>query len=305
MRSATSPTPTLQERLWSIQARFAPYLFVAPFVVLFCCFLLYPLLRSLYLSAHQTAGQRMASVGLKNFTFLLHDDALGWAALNTVGYTLAFLIFQIPAALGLALLLNSPKVRGRNIFRFAFFAPHLVGQVFVAVIFTMLLNNNGPMNNFLRLFAPMLEIRWFTNMYMARGAVVLASLWLSVGFGMIYFLAALQSVDRELYEASDVDGAGRWAKFWHVTIPGIRPVLQFMILTGTIGGLQLFELPYLLFSGPGPGGAGLTIVSYLYGWIEVGELGTAAATGWLLAAAIIAIAIFQVRVMGGKRAADD
>jgi ABC-type sugar transport system permease subunit len=291
-----------RERLWAFQARYAPYFFVAPFVLLFCAFLLYPLVRSLYISLHQTAGARMQFVGAKNFTFLLRDDLLQWAALNTVGYTLAFLIFQIPAALALAMLLNSPKVRGRNLFRFAFFAPHLVGQVFVALIFVMLLNNNGPVNNAIRLVFPMADIKWFNSPIMARPAVVIASMWLSVGFGMIYFLAALQSVDRELYEASDVDGAGPWAKFWHVTIPGIRPVLSFMILTGTIGGLQLFELPYVLFGGPGPGGAGLTIVSYLFGWVEMGELGTAAAIGWLLAAVIITIAILQVRVMTGKKA---
>jgi ABC-type sugar transport system permease subunit len=297
--------PTTGQRLWAMQARYAPYLFIAPFVVLFCAFMLYPLGRSLVLSFHQTTGKRELWVGTKNFSFLLHDDALRWAVLNTIAYTIAFIVFQIPAALGLAMLLNSPKIRGRNLFRFAFFAPHLVGQVFVAVIFIQLLNNNGPVNNAIRLFVPMAEIQWFNSPYNARGAVVLASLWLSVGFGMIYFLAALQSVDKELYEASDVDGAGPWSKFWHVTIPGIKPVLTFMILTGTIGGLQLFELPYLLFTGPGPGGAGLTIVSYLFGWLEMGELGTAAATGWLLAAAIIAIAIFQVRVMGGKKAANE
>ena len=292
----------IREKLWALQARYAPYLFVAPFVLLFCAFLVYPLGRSLWISLHQTAGQQVKYVGFKNFDFLVHDQIIRWAALNTLFYTLAFLIFQIPAALGLAMLLNSPKVRGRNLFRFAFFAPHLVGQVFVAVIFVMLFNNNGPVNTAIRLFFPTAEIKWFNSPIMARPAVILASMWLSVGFGMIYFLAALQSVDKDLYEASDVDGAGPWSKFWHVTIPGIKPVLTFMILTGTISGLQLFELPYVLFSGPGPGAAGLTIVSYLFSWVEYGELGTAAAIGWMLAAVIIVIAIAQVRLMRGKAA---
>lgn len=292
----------LRERLWAAQANYAPYFFVAPFVLLFSTFLLYPLVRSLFISLYQTAGQRMQWVGTKNYSFLLHDDVLRWATLNTIGYTVAFILFQIPAALGLALLLNNPKVRGRNLFRFAFFAPHLVGQVFVALIFNMLFNNNGPVNAALRMIVPGAEFKWLASPIMAREAVVIASMWLSVGFGMIYFLAALQTVDRELYEASEVDGANAWHKFWNVTIPGIKPVLSFMILTGTIGGLQLFELPYVLFSGPGPGAAGLTIVSYLFSWVDMGELGTGAAIGWLLAAVIITIAIFQVRIMGGKNA---
>jgi ABC-type sugar transport system permease subunit len=288
---------TGRQRLWALQARLAPYLFISPFVILFAVFMAYPLVRSLAMSLYQTAGARTRFVGVRNYEFLFHDRLFWLAAFNTVGYTIAFLIFQIPAALLLAMLLNGKAVRGRNLFRFAFFAPSLVGQVFVAVIFGLMLSNNGPINETIRLVWPSAEINWITDWRMARPAVVIASLWLSVGFGMIYFLAALQAVDVELYEASNVDGAGRWAQFWHVTVPGIRPVLTFMILTGTIGGLQLFELPYVLFNGPGPGGAGLTIVAYLFSWVEAGELGTAAASGWALAAAVIVVAIVQARLM--------
>lgn len=293
----------IRRRLWAAQAKYAPYLFVSPFVVLFCAFLLYPLLRSLYMSVHQYAGSQSRVVAGRNFAFVLRDETFWLSVANTVGYTFAFLLFQIPAALGLALLLNGPRVVGRNLFRFAFFAPHLVGQVFVAVIFGLMLSRNGPLNSLLRVVWPSLEINWISDPWMARPAVVLASMWLSVGFGMIYFLAALQSVDKELYEAADVDGAGKWSQFRHVTLPGIRPVLMFMILTGTIGGLQLFELPYVLFNGPGPGAAGLTIVAYLFAWVEIGELGTASATGWVLATVVIAIAIAQVRIM--RRGARD
>ena len=204
-------------------------------------------------------------------------------------------------ALLLAVLLNSPRVRCRNLFRFAFFAPALVGQVFVAVIFTLLLANNGPVNNAIRLLVPSAELNWMTDPILARPAVVIASMWLGTGFGMIYLLAALQGVDKELYEAATVDGAGRWGQFWHITIPGIRPVLMFLILTGTIGGLQLFELPYVLFSGPGPGQAGLTIVAYLFSWLELGEMGTSAAIGWVLAAMVIVISLAQVRLARGSK----
>jgi ABC-type sugar transport system permease subunit len=115
---------------------------------------------------------------------------------------------------------------------------------------------------------------------------------------MIYFLAALQSVDRELYESAEIDGAGPWSRFWNVTIPGIRPVLIFMLLVVTIGGFQLFELPFVIFeSSAGPGSRGLTIVMYLWqsGW-EAGNLGYAAAIGWVLVILIFGVALLQLKV---------
>jgi ABC-type sugar transport system permease subunit len=116
---------------------------------------------------------------------------------------------------------------------------------------------------------------------------------------MVYFLAALQSVDRELYEAAEVDGAGKWSKFWNVTLPGIRPVLLFMILVGTIGALQLFELPYVLSAeineGQGPNNAGLTIVMYLYNLgFSLGDIGYASAVGWGLVVLIFGVSLLQL-----------
>ena len=289
---------------WALQARLAPYLFICPFVVLFSVFMLWPLVRSVILSFYQTAGtpSTIRFVGLDNFIFLVQDPTFYVAILNTLGYTLAFVLIQLPAALLLAVILNSKRVRGRNLFRFAFFAPHLVGQVFVAVIFGLLLANNGPINALINQFLPTAELNWKTDPILARPAVIIASLWLSVGYGMIYFLASLQAIDRDLYEAADVDGAGRWAQFWHITLPGIRPVLIFMILVTTIGGFQLFELPYVLFQGGGPGQAGLTIVSYLFGYgIEIGDIGYAAAIGWGLAIMILVVSLIQIRVMRAGR----
>lgn len=295
------PSSAAAQRWWALQAKYSPYLFVAPFVILFAVFLIYPLVRSLVLSFHQTAGSMTRFVGTRNYAFLPNDQLFWIGVLNTIGYTAALLVCQIPLALLLAILLNSRRLRMRNLFRFAFFAPALMGQVFVAVIFTLLLANNGPVNNAIRLVIPGAELNWITSPILARPAVVIAALWLGTGFGMIYLLAALQSVDKELYEAADVDGAGRWSQFRHVTLPGIKPVLTFLILTGTIGGLQMFELPYVLFNGPGPGQAGLTIVGYLFAWLELGEMGTSAAIGWVLAAAVITISLFQIRMMRGTR----
>src|SRR5689334_14627782 len=124
-------------RLWTLQARGAPYFFLLPFVLLFATFTFYPLVRSLWLSLHKSAGPRHEIfVGLDNYRFLLRDRLFWWSVLNTGAFTVAFLVLQIPISLGLALLLNNPRVRARALLRFAFFSTYLVGPVFVAVLFS-------------------------------------------------------------------------------------------------------------------------------------------------------------------------
>jgi ABC-type sugar transport system permease subunit len=292
-----------RDRWWTLQYRFAPYLFVSPFVILFVVFLLYPLGWSILLSFYQTASARGSQkfVGMENYRFLLGDWLFWGAVLNTAAYTFALVLIQIPTSLGLALVLNDRRVKLRGFFRFAFFSTYLVGNVFVAVLFSLLLSPRaGLMNRALGAVTPgggPLDVNWLGDPDLAMPSVLLASLWLSVGYGMIYFLAALQTVDRELYESAEIDGAGPWSRFWNVTIPGIRPVLIFMLLVVTIGGFQLFELPFVIFeSTAGPSSRGLTIVMYLWqsGW-ESGNLGYAAAIGWVLVILILAVAFVQLR----------
>lgn len=299
--------PSTRQRIFAWQAKASPYLFLLPFVLIFSVFMLYPLGRSIVLSFHKSAGpRRSVFIGADNYIFLLHDWLFWKAIQNTLAYTLMYLCLQVPLSLGLAMLLNSRSVRFRNFFRFAFFTPYLVGNVFVAVMFILLLYPRlGLVNRLIGAVFPFIgsEINWRGNSALALPALVLASLWLTIGHGMIYFLAALQAVDQELYEAAQVDGAGRWGKFWHVTLPGIRPVLVFILLVGTIGSLQLFELPYVFFDPPtGPGLSGITIVMYLYQQgFEVGNIGYAAAIGWVLVLIILTVSLAQLKVTGAMK----
>ena len=267
--------------------RVAPYVFLLPFAIIFVMFLLYPLGRSMVLSLYKTAGPRhMRFVGAGNYRFLLTDLLFWRAVLNTAIFTVGFLVIQIPASLGLALLLNSRLVRWRGLWRFAFFSPYLVGQVFVGVIFFIMLT----------------PLQFTERPALAMLTVILASLWLMIGYGMIYFLAALQGIDPQLYEAAEIDGAGGWARFRHVTLPGIRGVLVFLVLAGTIASFQLFELPYVLFQGPGPNWSALTIVMYLYQiGFEAGDMGYASAIGWALVVVILIVAWLQLRLTGTLR----
>jgi len=269
-------------RWWYWQHRLAPYLFVLPFLLLFTVFMLYPLGRSLMLSFYKTAGPRNQTfVGLDNYRFLLrHDWFFLLALVNTTAFTVLYLLVQVPASLGLAMLLNSRLVACRNLFRFCFFSSYLVGPVFVGVLFSQLF-----------------PAYWLSSPAMAMPTLLIASWWLSIGFGMIYFLAALQAVDNQLYQAAQVDGAGVWGSFWHVTLPSIRPVLIFVILVGTIGGFQLFELPYVLFQGPGPSARALTLVMYLFSaGFDSGDLGYASAIGWVLVLILLIVSIAQLKL---------
>lgn len=288
-----------RDRWWKLQARAAPYLFVSPFLIIFCVFLLNPLSRSLYLSFHKTIGPgHVIFAGLGNYRFLLgHDLLFGLAVLNTAVYTLAFVSLQIPLSLGLAILLNSRRVRWKSLFRFSFFSSYLAGQVFTGVIFFQLFSADGLINHAISfILHRRVVIPWLTSPNLAMPSVLIAALWLATGYGMVYFLAALQAVDHELYEAAEVDGANRWNKFFHVTLPGIRPVLVYMTLMATLGGFQLFELPFVLLQGAGPGGRGMTIVMYLFIMgFNTGDLGYASAIGWLLVILLLLLSLAQFR----------
>jgi len=304
MTDLTTTDASPPNRFWRLQAKAAPYVFLLPFFLVFGTFMLYPLGKSIYLAFHQTNGPKsVVFVGIDNFTFLLSDPDFWTALRNTATYAFFSVFLQLPLSLGLALLLNSRLVKGRDIFRLAFFSPHLVGQVFVAVLFGVLYAPRyGLINQALSwAFGIDVDIDWKKNHVMT--ALVVTALWMYVGFNMIYFLAALQAVDPDLYEAAMVDGANAFQQFVHVTLPSIRPVLVFVVVLSTIGSFQLFELPFVLLQGPGPNNSGLTIVMYLYlTGFEAGDLGLASAIGWFLVLIILAISLVQLKVGRGGEA---
>lgn len=288
--------------------KIAPYVFLMPFAVIFSTFIAWPLLRSLLLSFTITSGPgAQVFVGLDNYRFLARDPDFWLAVRNTFTFVFFSLLIQVPLSLGLALLLNQKGLWLRNTLRFAFFSPHLMGLVFASILFTLLFAPRyGLVNealNAVTLGWWPLETRWLIEARRVMPALVLVNLWLYVGYSMIYFLAALQGVDVQLYEAARVDGAGAWGRFLHVTLPGIRHVFLFVVVVSTIGGFQLFELPWLLLNNsPGPEKAGLTIVMYLYenGFVS-GDLGYASAIGWTLLLLVFCVSLLQLKVSGAMK----
>jgi ABC-type sugar transport system permease subunit len=287
----------------------AAWIFLAPFLLVVLVFVLYPLVQSTVLAFQHTYGPGTKTfVGTDNFTNMMSDPVFWTAVKNTVVYTLGSLFIQLPLALLLAMALNSPKLRGRGIYRLIFFSPQLMGLVFVSILAWLMFEKRaGLVNQSLdavlgRVWTPpristWLDFPWLDSHVMST--LILISLWMYVGFNMIYFLAALQSVDDTLLEASEIDGAGPIARFRHVIVPAIRPVASFVVMLSMIGSLQLFELPFVLLDGSGgPGNQGLTVVMYLYqSGFEVGDLGYASAIGWVLAVMLIGLALLQLWIV--------
>jgi ABC-type sugar transport system permease subunit len=298
----------------SFRRKAAPYVFLLPFGLSFIVFTAYPVVRSLVLAFSITYGPRaQVFVGFDNFAFMFSDPDFYRAVENTVYFTLGSVFLQLPASLGLALLLNQTFLKFRNLFRFAFFSPYLLGPVFSAVLFSIVFAPQyGLFNRALDWLMPgalqaatgiTLETSWLDRAPLVMPALILTALWMYAGFNMVYFLAALQSVDKELYEAAEVDGANAWNRFLQVTIPGIKPVLVFVVVLSVIGSFQVFELPwFILRTPPGPEQAGLTIVMYLYqrGFVR-GDLGYASAVGWVLALGVLALSVAQLRLAGPDR----
>jgi ABC-type sugar transport system permease subunit len=276
-----------------------PWLFLAPFGAIFFTFTVYPLAYSVFLSTRQTVGTGIDNpVGWQNFGTLFVDKVFWESMLRTAYFAGMSLVIQLPAALGLALLVNRKRLWGRAIFRTAFFLPVLVGPAFIGVAFrtTIFGLQDGVVNAVLgSVGVPAID--WLRDPNFVMNTLVVTGVWMFAGFNMIYFLAGLQGIPTELYEAARVDGANVVQRFWNVTIPGIWPIAAFLITASTIGSFGLFDLPWVLTEQGGPGYASTTIMVYLYqrGFVQ-GELGYAAAMGWMVTVILLIIALVQLKL---------
>lgn len=287
-------------RSWRPSARTAPYLFIAPAVVLFLVFTLYPIVSSLLLSFQIREGGDYVFSGLANYARLFGDDLFYTALRNTF----LILIIQVPIQLALALVLavalNSALGRLRGFFRVSFFMPAITALVAYAIVFFIMLNQDFGLVNFALGLVGVEAVPWLTNGFWAKVSLILALTWRWTGYNMVIYLAGLQSIPDELYEAAAIDGAGRWRQFVSITIPQLRPIILFTVVLSTIGTLQLFDEPYILTNG-GPNNATLTIALYLYqNGFQFFDFGYASAIAYVLVVLIGLLSYFQIRFAGGE-----
>lgn len=278
------------------RARLAPYVFLAPVIVLFLGFKVYPVLSALFLSLTTNVSGVTTFVGGKNYGRILHDP-LFWTALRN---TVEILVIQVPIMLVLAILLavafNSTLLKARAFFRVAYFVPIVMGLVAYGILFSALMAQNGFLN-FLLESVGLHAVPWLSDPLWAKISIVLAMTWHYTGQNAVMYLAQLQSIPDELFEAAQMDGAGRRQQFWHVTLPGLRPAILLTVVLSTIGTLQLFDEPYVLTNG-GPDNATLTIGMYLYqSAFRNFDFGYASAIGYVLAIIVAAISVIQMIVL--------
>jgi ABC-type sugar transport system permease subunit len=252
----------LRGRRWTIHG----YLFVLPFFVVFAVFQLYPILDSLRLSFSQWDGFGDPTfVGIQNYQRLLADSLFYRSIGNTLLIWLMSIAVQLPLALTLALILNERFIRGTHAFRAVFFFPNIVTPVSIGVLFSLLFDwQTGAVNKALQaLHIVNHPIDWLGTALLSQVLVAAVMCWQWFGYNTLLYIAGLQSIPGEVVEAARVDGATGFQVATRITIPLLRPVVVFTLITSIIGGMQIFDVPFML-SGVGPDNSTLTIVMYLY-----------------------------------------
>ncbi|RDG38419.1 carbohydrate ABC transporter permease [Streptomyces corynorhini] len=235
-------------------------------------------------------------IGFDNFRRML-DDGNFWTALkNTSWYAIGHIPLTLAAALGLAVLLNR-KLRAVGVLRTAFFFPYITSLVAVAVVWNMLLSPElGPVNQFLKFVGIAHPPGWTTSTDWAMPALVITSVWRDMGYYMVLYLAGLQAIPGELYEAARVDGAGAWKRFWHVTLPGLRPTTFFVLVMLTVSSFKIFDLVQVMTEG-GPGRSTLVLSQLIYRQgIAQGRFGYASAISLVLFLIVLAITLVQFQL---------
>jgi arabinosaccharide transport system permease protein len=284
-------------------AKLAPYVFVAPFLLIFIVFRVVPTIYAGLISLDKFQGtDDLGFVGLQNYQKVFSNPALGKAFNNTVVYTLGTLLILIPVPLLLAVLLDSGRVVKETVFRVALFLPALTSLVVVSVIFRIVLSKDGLLN------VGLAEVgvpanAWLEASSLAVPSMIIVAAWRWTGVNIIYFSSGLVNVPRDLYEAAALDGASAWRTFRSITLPMIQPTVLFVLVLSIIGGFQLFVEPYLLWPfGNSPGNGGLSVALLIYRTaFNNFNFGQASAIGVLLALLILVVSIIQFRLFGGRR----
>lgn len=285
---------TWRDRLGNLEYKTSPYVYIAPFFIVFAITGLYPLLYTAWVSLHNwhLIGGNQGFNGIANYADVLAQPAFWTALRNTFSIFLLSSVPQIILATLIAYVLDS-NLRARTFWRMGVLLPYVVAPVAVSLIFSKVFADQSGMINTILGMAGLDPIGWHANALASHIAIANMVNFRWTGYNALIILAAMQAIPRELYEAATVDGAGRWRQFVSVTIPQLRSTIIFVVITSTIGGLQIFDEPRM-FDIMGNGGSDkqwLTLTMYLYqlGWGPQKSFGRASAVAWILFLIIIVI----------------
>ncbi len=286
------------------------WLFSSPAIILLLVFIAIPFVMAIYLSF---TDQRLIPnpnlptqiIGLRNYVRLVDDEAFIRGLLNNFYFVLVVVPIQTALALFLAILINQ-KIKGVNTYRTVYFSPVVTSMVVVAVIWTFLYNPAGMINSFIRIlsFGTLGPYSWLQDTKLVFPAIMLLSIWQGVGFQMVIYLAGLQEIPTDMYEAADVDGANKWQQFTNITWPMLRNTTIFVVITTTILAFKLFDQVKVMTNG-GPQNASMTTIVYAIeqGWGQL-KVGYASAISVIFFIIVLVISLLQRRFVREERMVD-
>lgn len=281
-----------------IRKQWSAYLFLAPALLLFCVFTLFSVGYSFYLSFHKWNILEPARpfVGLDNYRRLLHDDRFTNSIVNTIYYTAASVPLTMFIGLLVALLLNQ-QIRARGLFRTMYYLPVVTPLVVAAIIWKWVYNGDYGLLNYYLLKLHLIHepLLWLSDKQLAMPAVIIMSVWKGVGFDMVIYLAGLQAIPQDYYDAAKVDGAGSLRRFRDITVPLLAPTTFFVLVISVIGSFQVFTQIFIMTNG-GPIRRTTTIVYYIYETaFKNFEMGYASAMAYALFVMIFVFTLLQMR----------
>jgi len=282
---------------WRALQKITPYIFILPFFVLFIAFKVVPLLYTFWTSFDVNQGLTYV-FGLGNY-FLLFKDKRFWEVLSNTGfYAVVDVSLRLVLSLSLAIALNSVLIKFKKMFRAIFFVPVLISSVVVAATFIPLLNERYGMVNAIVSWFGFRPLSWLGDKNVVKWSIIGVLEWRWTGYDMVFFLAGLQAIPQELFEAAQIDGADRWHSLIHITLPLLKPVIALVVIVCLVGVFKMFDTPWLLTEG-GPGSSSSTIAIYLYRNAFIyGRYAYGCTISVILFTAIFLITLVQSKLLG-------
>ncbi|MCF8260896.1 MAG: sugar ABC transporter permease [Melioribacteraceae bacterium] len=275
--------------------------FLTPTVIIFLTFILFPVVFSFYLSFHEwnMFSNEATFVGFDNYTKMFQSEEF-WSVLKNTGiFTFGTVPLNMALSLVVAIALNK-KIKGKKFLRTAFFAPVIISPVAAAVIWRWIYDPNYGLLNYGISFLGVGSVNWLNDPTAAMFALIIMSVWKTFGINMVLFSAGLQGIPETYYEAAKIDGAGKWAQFWKITLPLLAPTTFFIMIMSMISSFQVFDLVYVLTSG-GPLGSTKVLVFFVYEYaFKFFEMGYASAAAYVLFVILIVLTMIQVRYMKNR-----
>ncbi|MEO5853877.1 MAG: sugar ABC transporter permease [Nocardioides sp.] len=313
MPTRRPPAPPWRQRLHHWDVTLSPYLYISPFFLLFLVVGMFPLVYTAYVSVYDwdLIGGQGEFVGLQNYRAVLDNPYFLKSLVNTISIFVLSSGPQVVLAVVIAGLLDT-RLRASTLWRMSVLLPFVVAPAAVAIIFGSLYGDRYGLVNEALGWIGLSPVQWHVDRLSSHLAIATMVNWRWTGYNALILLAAMQAVPRDLYESAGLDGAGKVRQFLSITVPMIRPTVIFVIITSTIGGLQIFAEPRLFDTTPAQNGGSdrqfgtMTMLVYDFGW-HLRDLGRASATAWLLFLVIIVIALLnfaltrRVRSLGGSR----